>query len=137
MAVIIDTSYVVSLINPGEASHKTCLALAGNINTVLVVPVTILPEVAYLLESRLGHHIMRQTMAELLRPGWTLETLQRMDLERTVDLLNVYGDARLDFADATIIAIAERLNITTLLTLDRRHFRMIRPQHCEALELLP
>lgn len=38
---------------------------------------------------------------------------------------------------AAIVAIAERLNVRRILTLDRRHFSVIRPQHCAAFELLP
>ena len=52
-------------------------------------------------------------------------------------LLEQYADARLDFVDATLVAIAERLNIRRLLTLDQRHYRMIRPTHCPVFELLP
>lgn len=48
-----------------------------------------------------------------------------------------YADAKLDFVDAIIAAIAERLNITRILTLDQRDFRLIRPRHCEAFEILP
>src|SRR5438477_532166 len=39
--------------------------------------------------------------------------------------------------DASIVAIAERLRVTRLLTADRRHFSLIRPRHCPALELVP
>jgi predicted nucleic acid-binding protein len=45
--------------------------------------------------------------------------------------------AKLDFVDALIVAIAERLNISRLLTLDRRDFQFIRPKHCTSFELLP
>lgn len=48
-----------------------------------------------------------------------------------------YADANLDFVDAIIAAIAERLNITRILTLDQRDFRLIRPHHCEAFDILP
>jgi hypothetical protein len=48
-----------------------------------------------------------------------------------------YADSRLDFVDATVIAVAEDANISTILTLDRRDFRMVRPQHTSAFELLP
>jgi predicted nucleic acid-binding protein len=41
------------------------------------------------------------------------------------------------FVDAIIVAIAERLNITRVLTLDVRDFRMFSPRHCAAFELLP
>jgi hypothetical protein len=33
--------------------------------------------------------------------------------------------------------MAERLNVRRILTLDRRHFELIRPRHCPAFELLP
>jgi uncharacterized protein len=43
----------------------------------------------------------------------------------------------LDFTDAAIVAIAERSNITRILTLDRRDFTLIRPKHCDYFEILP
>jgi hypothetical protein len=39
--------------------------------------------------------------------------------------------------DASITAVAERLDITRILTLDQRDFRIIRPRHCDYFELLP
>lgn len=40
------------------------------------------------------------------------------------------------FADSTIVAVAERLNVETILTLDRRDFQMIRPKHTPYFTLL-
>jgi predicted nucleic acid-binding protein len=48
-----------------------------------------------------------------------------------------YADAKFDFADAALMALSERLNITRVATLDRRDFGLFRPAHCPALELLP
>jgi predicted nucleic acid-binding protein len=56
---------------------------------------------------------------------------------RSAELLKQYADAKLDFIDALIAAMAERLNIRRLLTLDRRDFQLIRPRHCAGFELLP
>jgi predicted nucleic acid-binding protein len=53
------------------------------------------------------------------------------------EILDQYADARIDFGDATIVALAERLGITRILTTDQRHFRLFRPRHCTALEILP
>jgi len=39
--------------------------------------------------------------------------------------------------DASVIALAERLEITEIATLDRRHFTAVRPRHVEAFTLLP
>jgi predicted nucleic acid-binding protein len=48
-----------------------------------------------------------------------------------------YADNKLDFTDAAIVAISERLAITRVYTLDRRDFSVIRPKHCDYFELLP
>jgi uncharacterized protein len=59
------------------------------------------------------------------------------DLRRAADLLEKYHDARLDFVDCVIVAIAERLKISRILTVDRRDFSILRPTHTKAFEILP
>lgn len=53
------------------------------------------------------------------------------------EILEQYADSQLDFTDAAIVAIAERLAITRVYTLDRRDFSIVRPIHCDYFELLP
>ena len=67
----------------------------------------------------------------------TLENPTPEDYHRAAAILRQYADARLDFVDALIAAMAERLNITRVLTLDRRDFQLMRPKHCPGFELLP
>jgi hypothetical protein len=99
--------------------------------------VTVLPEVAYLIQIRIGHHAMRQFAGLLSKSTWELEMPLADDFVRVHALLETYQSLRLDFVDATLVAIAERLNIKTILTLDQRHFRVVRPRHVAAFELLP
>lgn len=56
---------------------------------------------------------------------------------RIAELLDEYADLPLGIVDASVIAACERLGATTLATLDRRHFAVVRPRHCDALALLP
>ena len=137
MSVLADTSFLFALANRNEAHHQACYAVAQTLHRRLVIPVTVLPEIAYLLDSRLGHAVLREFTRQLTQPGWIIETLTQADLVRAAELLEHYKDARLDFVDATTVALAERLRIRTILTLDHRHFRLMRPQHCAAFELLP
>ena len=53
------------------------------------------------------------------------------------ELVEVYADFPLGTTDAAVIAVAERLNITEIATLDHRHFRAVRPRHSNAFTLLP
>jgi uncharacterized protein len=39
--------------------------------------------------------------------------------------------------DASVVAVAERLGLAEVATLDRRHFSAIRPKHVTAFTLLP
>jgi hypothetical protein len=39
--------------------------------------------------------------------------------------------------DATVVALAERLKVARVFTLDRRHFELFQPRHCAAFEILP
>ena len=59
------------------------------------------------------------------------------DWMRIAELVWRYREFPLGTVDASVIAVAERLRITTVATLDRRHFSAIRPAHVEAFELLP
>jgi predicted nucleic acid-binding protein len=47
-----------------------------------------------------------------------------------------YSDLRLDLMDASLVAVAESIGITTIATLNRRDFTVVRPRHVEAFELL-
>lgn len=52
-------------------------------------------------------------------------------------VVDTYADLGLGLVDASVIAIAERLKVTTIATLNHRDFTVVRPAHCEAFELLP
>ena len=53
------------------------------------------------------------------------------------ELVATHADLPLGTVDASVIAIAERTGTTTLLSLDRRHFSIVRPRHTTAFTLLP
>jgi len=67
----------------------------------------------------------------------SVEQLHPADLERTAELVGQYRDLPLGTVDASVVAAAERLDIHTIATLDRRHFGVVRPRHVEAFELVP
>jgi predicted nucleic acid-binding protein len=103
----------------------------------LVVPVTVLPEICYLIGTYLGAAAETRFMRSVQRGELRIETLSRADLTRTVAVMEQYQDARLGFVDASLVAVAERLQIREILTTDRRHFSLVRPRHCAAFTLKP
>jgi uncharacterized protein len=67
----------------------------------------------------------------------TVEPLQEDDLTRMAELVSTYADLPLGAVDASVVAVAERLEATTLMSLDHRHFSVVRPRHTDAFVLLP
>jgi len=63
--------------------------------------------------------------------------LTEADWQRCAELVEQYASLRLDLIDASLVAVAERLRLTTLATLNRRDFTVARLRHAEAFELLP
>jgi predicted nucleic acid-binding protein len=137
MTAILDTSFLFALTDQGDRNHQRVLAVAQSVNEPLVLPVVVLPEVCYLIASRLGHQAMRRFVSSITSDTVQVESVTTEDLVRVHQLLEQYADNQLDFTDAAIVATAERLNITRVYTLDRRDFSIIRPSHCDYFELLP
>ena len=59
------------------------------------------------------------------------------DYERCATLIDTYHDLGLGLVDASIVAIAENHRITRIATLNTRDFRVVRPTHIGAFELIP
>jgi uncharacterized protein len=137
MTAILDTSFLLALTNTKDRNHSRVLNIARTISDPLILPISVLPEVCYLIASRLGHPVMRRFLKELTASSTVLEPITSLDLERVTEILEQYAESKLDFVDATIIAVAERQNVTRILTLDRRDFTIIRPRHNPYFELLP
>lgn len=137
MTAITDTSFWLAITDRADSRHRECVNIAHDLSDRIIIPVTVLPEACYLIEKRMGHLAMRRFVQQVLTNTVTLEQITLADLARALQVLNKYADARLDFVDATIVAVAERLGVTRILTLDQRHFRLLRPKHCPAFEILP
>lgn len=66
-----------------------------------------------------------------------VEEMTTADPGRMAQLVETYGDLPLGTADASVIAVAERLHAETVATLDHRHFTVVRPRHIPVLRLAP
>lgn len=68
---------------------------------------------------------------------FTLVELTKPDLSRVAALVERYADFPLGAVDASVVAVAERLKVDEVFTLDVRHFAAVRPVHVPAFTLLP
>jgi hypothetical protein len=90
-----------------------------------------------MIGTRLGPRVEAAFVRGFVAGAHELEPLEDEDLARAADLMIGYADLPLGFVDASIVAMAERLDVVTILTTDRRHFGVVRPAHCERLRLVP
>jgi len=137
MTAILDTSFLFALTDQSDRNHQRVAAFAQEMTETLIFPVAVMPEISYLISSRLGHRAMRHFVASLAQGATQIEPTTPADLSRIHQILEQYAESQLDFTDAAIVAIAERLKVSRICTLDRRDFSIIRPRHCDYFTLLP
>jgi predicted nucleic acid-binding protein len=135
MALLVDTGVLYALADRDDAWHVRARRFLQATKELLLVPVTVLPEVCYLLQARLGPVAERRFVEAVASGELTLEGLAESDTKRAVGLLERYPD--LGFVDVSIVAMAERLRLTTIATTDRRHFGAVRPKHVASFRLVP
>lgn len=96
-----------------------------------------MPEVCYLLAKGARASVEARFLRSLLDRTLMIEHVTGADLARTAELVETYADLPLGTVDAAVVAVAERLGTTRIVTLDRRHFSVVRPSHAGSFELLP
>lgn len=138
MTLIFDTSVLFAALDRGDKNHEPCRALIeGRPEERRVVPVTVLVELDHFIRRDLGIIVQAAFLRDVTDGAYDVAELLREDYTRIRGLCKQYSDQDIGLVDASIVAIAERLNEPKIATLDHRHFRMIRPRHVEAFELLP
>jgi hypothetical protein len=103
----------------------------------LLVPSPVLGEVGYLLQSRVGPQAEVISLNSFGSDGFHVAELKDEDVRRMAELVEAYLDLPLGMVDAAVMAIAERLELTEIATLDHWHFAVVRPGDTRAFALLP
>lgn len=134
---LVDTGILYAISDEDDSWHERAKAFLENSEDTLIIPATVLPEACYLLNSYLGWEAELSFIKSINHGEFRVEQINRDDYMRISDLLKTYSSANIGFVDASVIAVAERLKISRILTTDRRHFSIVRPLHCHTFVLLP
>jgi predicted nucleic acid-binding protein len=118
--ITLDTSGILAALNRDDPDHTRALDALKSERGPLIVPVGILAEAGYMIEMDLGVTVLRQFLADVEDGSFSLDCGES-DMARIGALLERYEDLSLGFADACVIACAER-NGGRVLTLDERDF---------------
>lgn len=134
---LMDSGFLYALIDETDVHSQNVKNALQGVYEEIVFPIPAITETSYFISKNLGIETLATFLEDLPEMNLILETPTAEDYKRAAEILRKYNDANIDFVDACIVSIAERLNITKILTVDRRHFGIFKPAHCEAFEILP
>lgn len=136
-AVVVDTGPLLAIADRDDAHHQTCIDWFTGHTGPVIVPAPVIVEVCWLLGRRVSPKAEAAFLAGLRGDDPHIEALVPADYERTAALVQAYADLGLGFVDASVVAVAERLHIDTVATINHRDFRVVRPGHLAAFILVP
>jgi hypothetical protein len=133
--LLLDTGPLVALLDRSERNHGRCVAFFREFRGRLITTESVLTEAVYLL----GPSFSRQkpVLDFILNGGAELVPMAPALLKRCVHLMSKYSDVPMDYADATLVAVAETLGIREILTLDRRGFSVYRYSSRGSFRIFP
>jgi predicted nucleic acid-binding protein len=135
--LLCDTGVLLAAGNVKDQAHGACLELLRRSEGPLLIPSPVMGEMGYLLQSRVGPRAEVTFLKSFGGNGFRVAELEDGDIRRMAELVESYLDLPLGIVDAAVVAIAERLALTEIATLDHRHFSVVRPRHVRAFSLLP
>lgn len=137
MTLICDTSGLIAYFDGSDAHHAAVTAAIQADRGPFVVSPYVIAELDFLLSTRRGVSAELAALAELCTGAWDLPALDSSDLCAAAQIIETYQDQEIGVADASLVVLASRYRTDRLLTLDHRHFRVIRTATGKPHSLLP
>jgi uncharacterized protein len=135
--IVVDTSVVVAYMNAADDYHAIVAGWLDGADDDLATTPLIIAEVDHLVGARGGPTARRALHRDLAAGAYLVEWWPGA-IAPVVKIAERYADTGLGLADASLLALAERLGTIEIATLDERHFRAVRPlARGKAFRLLP
>ena len=135
--MIVDTSALLAFFDTDEPDHAAVTTVVETATEPLAVSPYVVAELDYLVASRLGVSAELAVLRELAGGACDLAAFGTADLAQTHVVVERYADQAIGIADASIVILAARYQTRTVVTLDRRHFGVVRPIDGGSFKILP
>jgi predicted nucleic acid-binding protein len=133
--LLLDTGGLVSLLDRSQTRHRACSLFFNDWSRPVVSSEAVLTEATHLLGSVVGG---REACVDFfLSGGAILVPSTRAALRRCRQLMQQYADQPMDYADATLVVLAEELETNVVFTTDRRDFTVYRIGGRRRFEIVP
>lgn len=135
--IVVDSSALFAALDEAEPKHEQVVAALASAQQSMVLSPFVLAELDYFLVRHLGVATELAFLAEVARGTYELAGFDGEDVARAHDVIGRYGDLRIGVTDASIVVLAQRYATNRVLTLDERHFRVLRTFDGQPFTLLP
>jgi uncharacterized protein len=132
---LVDTGAFIAYINRRDPAHTAVAERLDAFTGHLVTTGAVVTEVMYFVAGVPGGPL---AFAELLASGTQIAEVSEPKMVLVAaDLMASYADTPMDFADATLVQLADAVGVIDILTLDRRGFSTYRTAKGKAFRLVP
>ena len=133
--LLVDAGPLVAILNRDDRDHQLCVDALQAFREPLLTTWMPVTEAMYLLEFSVKAQGALLEMIE--RGALRVLPLEVGDIPSVRSLMRKYSDLPMDFADATLVQIANREKIRKVFTLDRRDFSIYRLKRNQAFTIVP
>ena len=133
--LLLDTGAFVALADRSERRHADCVATLEDWSGRIVTTEAVLTETLHLVGPR--WEAQKVCLEFLLRGAFLMIPPSQASLKRVSVLMEKYRNVPMDYADATLVALGEELDIDLVFTLDRRGFSAYRLNQRRHFQLVP
>jgi len=135
--IVADTSGLLAYFNTLEPDHRVVAdAIAAERDPLIVSPFVV-AELDYLIASGVGTAAELAVLDELASGAYELPAFDSVALREAGSVMDRYRDQVIGVADASLVVLAQRYATRTILTLDHRHFDVLRPLSGGRFKVVP
>lgn len=135
--ILVDTSGYLAAQAPDQPNHERCAAVLRSSPGPFVLSPFVVAELDSLVAKLLGVPAELRLLAELAGSAYLLPPITQGDLEESRAVIERFPQLGVGLTDASLVVLSRRLGTLDLLTLDERHFRVLRGAEDKPFRLLP
>jgi len=135
LIAIVDSGPLLATVNAADPDHAACVKVLTQRELRHIIPALCVAEVCHFLGQRHGPEVEAHFVSSLAE--FHVMAPEPEDWSRIGELVRRYRDLPLGATDASVAALAERMGTTRIVTLDRRHFTVLRTNRGQPFDLYP
>lgn len=135
--MIVNTSALLAYFDAHEPAHSAVAQVIDAANEPLILSPYVIAELDYLLLTRHGTAAEQAVLAEIAGGAWDLADFGTSRVRAAAEVVQAYADVPIGLTDASLMVLAAEHNTRTIVTLDRRHFSILRFPGGHPVHILP